>query len=288
MEVLPIPLQRYLHSNRPHLKASQLETCCMPAYRLSYVRAPDYSGEAARQASNGSFDFSVLTLQSLPPPTGRGRLKEAQKKGLEWWNGCRRKRRERCVKRKGTLRGGDRSDGTLGNGREETERRRKHERAGESRGRLKTRRARTAPRRGNDKLYTSFRQTNLFISFSISSCPLNVDTLQLPRPGSPALCFLCLTRGIMGVEVQLIPGVSLALMEECCCLPRCSSSQLEMHLWAFLSSLPARSKPPPPQFGAYLHFPVVSVRHTQKKNKVWLIMHSGGKSKHKQHFLGVV
>lgn len=167
MEVLPIPLQRYLHSNRPHLKASQLETCCMPAYRLSYVRAPDYSGEAARQASNGSFDFSVPTLQSLPPPTGRGRLKEAQKKGLEWWNGCRRKRRERCVKRKGTLRGGDRSDGTLGNGREETERRRKHERAGESRGRLKTRRARTAPRRGNDKLHILSPHKPLYLLYFI-------------------------------------------------------------------------------------------------------------------------
>lgn len=38
VESSSIPLHRYLHSNRPDLKASRLKTCCMLVYRLSYVR----------------------------------------------------------------------------------------------------------------------------------------------------------------------------------------------------------------------------------------------------------
>lgn len=79
-------------------------------------QSPDYSGEAARQPSNGSFDSSAPTLLWLPPFQWQEYVKESRIKK-------RVKCRERCVERKGTLRGRDGRNGTWGNGREETRRR---------------------------------------------------------------------------------------------------------------------------------------------------------------------
>ena len=243
--MLSIPLQWYLHSNRPDLKASRLETCRMQAYRLSYVRAPDYSGEAANPASNGSFDFSVPTLQSPPPSCGWAMLKKAEKKKLNDEMDAAEGKKERCVERKGTLRGRDGRNGTRGNGREEAER------SGEMKGPEKVPRW----KRGGEQQWACIRETTNethpftkqnSLCFSISSSSLNVDILQLFCPGSPGLCFLS-AKGDHGGWSSVDPGARQPLMEECCCLLQRTPSQLETHLWAFLSSLPARSKQPPLQ-----------------------------------------
>lgn len=155
---------------------------------------------------------------------------------------------EWCVEWNGTVRGRDRRTGT--NGGEETERR-GNMKVPENVPRWKRR---GEPQHlGNDKLDTSFHQTKLFIFFSISSSSLNVDIFQLSCPGSPALCFLSVfDKGDRGGWSSVDPGARLSLMEECCCLLLRTPSQLETHLWAFLSSLPARSKTLPPSEHIYI------------------------------------
>lgn len=99
VEVLPIPLQWYLHCNRPDFKASRLETCCM--LQAVIRQSLDYPGKAARQPSNGSFDSSAPTLLWLPPSSGRSMLKKAghkKKKRVERWNGGRIGKGQMCGK----------------------------------------------------------------------------------------------------------------------------------------------------------------------------------------------
>ncbi len=130
---------------------------------------------------------------------------------------------------------------------------RKDERTGEFSEMKKKRRTTTDLHRGNDKLDTSFHQTKVFICFSVSSSLLNVDIFQLSCPGSPALCFLSVfDKGDHGGWSSVDPGARLSLMEECCCLLLRTPSQLETHLWAFLGSLPARSKQLPPSEHIYI------------------------------------
>ena len=163
------------------------------------------------------------------------------------------------MERKGTLRGRDGRNGTWGKCERRDGKERKDERTGEK-----------APQQTcvgeNDKLDTSSHQRKTLYLFSLFHPPRQMLTFS----GSPVqeaprcVSCLCLTRGIMGVEVQSIQERGLSLMEECCCLPLRPPSQLETHLWAFLSSLPVRSKQLPP-FSAHLHFPVVLVRHTHSE-----------------------
>lgn len=184
-------------------------------------------------------------------------VEKAGKKKVEWWNGRRRREREsereRDVERKGTLRGRGGEKCNLGKRERGDGKGRKDERTGESAEMKTKKRATTDPQRRHDKLDTSFHQTKLFICLSISSSSLNVDILQFACPGSPAMCFLSLfDKGDHGGWSSVDPGARLPLMEECCCLLLRTASQLETHLWAFLSSLPARSKQLPPSERIYI------------------------------------
>lgn len=155
------------------------------------------------------------------------------------------------------------------------ERRREGEERWKDRRKYWDEKERGEPHWRNDKLDASFRQTKLFICSSFSSSSLNVDILRLSCPGSPALCFLSVfDKGDHGGWSSVDPGASRSLMEECCCLLLRTPSQLETHLWAFLSSLPARSKQPPPLLSISTFPRSIPQTHTpsaeQKKNKVCL------------------
>lgn len=238
----PSPLQWYLHRDRPDLKAPRLKTCCILAYRLSYARTPDYSGEAADQASNGSFDFFQFPHSSrYPVPLA----------GVGWRKQRKKELSDETYAGKGigrdVQRGKERWEDAAG---EMGAMRRKGEERWKGRRKCwdeKEEENHNTLHRGHGKLDTSFHQTKLFISYPVSSSSLNVDILQLCRPGNGALCFLSVfDKGNHGGWSSVDPGARLPLMEGCCCLLQRSPSQLETHLWAFLRLLPVRSKQRPP------------------------------------------
>lgn len=182
---------------------------------------------------------------------------------------------ERCVAREGTLRGRGGRNSTGGNGTEERGRR------GEMKGlgKAQTWKRRAEPHRRNTKPDASSGQTKLFICCSFSSSSPNVDILQLSCPGSTALCFLSVfDKGDHGGWSSVDLGASRSLMEECFCLLLHTPSQLKTHLWAFLRSLPARSKEPPPPLWSISTFPCsIPETHTHpalSRGKIKLALHS--------------
>lgn len=129
------------------------------------------------------------------------------------------------------------------------------------------------PYRKNDKRDASFHQTTLFICFSSFILPAECwhSPARLVREVPCCVSCLCLTRGIMGVEVHSIQERAVLWWRNVavCCWGLPAS-------WKHISGLSSarflldQSGPLPAL--AYLHIPVVFLRHTpstnQKKNKI--------------------
>lgn len=258
-----ISLQWYLHSSRTDIKASRLKTCCMLAYRLSPW--------LLQWSSKPGFKCLIWFLSSHSPLTAffqsQGCVVESRKKGVVWCWECNRRQRETCGKEKHAERKRQEKwqSGILerGDGKE-----RKDERPEK----VRTWKRRQEPQQahiGENEAHPFTKHNS--ISFSISSCSLNVDILQLSFPGSRMLCFLpVFDKGDHGGWSSVDPGASLSLMEECCCLLQPYSHPVGNTSLGFpqLASCYIKAASP---FRAYLHFPVALLTHSELKNKVGLI-----------------
>lgn len=173
VEGLSIPLLGYLHSNRPHLKAPRLKTCCMLAYRLPYVRALiTPAKQQGRLQMSRLISYLPLSSDCLPPVAGVcWRQPKKERNGVEWWNGCRGRYKEMRGK-KGDAQRKRRERGHLGKLERGDGKERKDERAGECTGMKKKEQNHNRPASGK-------RQTRHILSPDKNS--LSVSLFHPPR-----------------------------------------------------------------------------------------------------------